>query len=831
MNKETPKLYLSMILGDFEPVEIVKRSIDSVKDQVDGMYITVTYTDHIPHQTSPVVKLLKRYGANISFFKWTSKFAEARQFALEQVPKGPHSYIYWQDADDVLQGAEYLHKIMEEMDQQVIAASYFVYWYQVILNDDGTVKDVLVKHTRERVIRNDDTFHWVGKLHETLIEQKQENLLRVPRNECTVIHLTNGKRLDDNIDRNIKILEASAIEEQHRDPRTLVYLAKAYFDKMKLSNDLAQRKIWSDLALNLFNEYLNGVGKPGEEGYQEPSGWKEERSTAWAYIGEIAFLSGSPLAAIGAFQNAIDEWPFFPDYYIDMAMMHVVLGDFDRAEHWLNVATSLPDPKTTIIQFPQQLRVRALETSLQINLHKQRLKFAREDLEQLVEIFSDNADYKQELEKVKELEQFNTVCQSAVSLGKYLEAKGETNKIPHLLQSFTKDMHMEKFAAEMRHRYLPLRVWAEDEITLLCGPGVGEWSPKSTKEGLGGSEEAVVHLADKLTKFGWKVTVYANPGKDAGNFNGVEYRPWYELNPLDSFNVLVMWRTIGFVDLNPKAKFIMVWMHDMPNNPDFTEERLKKIDKIAVLSEFHRDQLRMFKDGNPLPMPANKVFLTANGIPDDIFTNPVFDIEKKPVATKRLFYSSSPDRGLVYLLKNWNKVTKEVPDAELHVYYGFETYDVLHKGNPARMQWKDQVMKMMQQPGIVYHGRIGHDELHYEIWKSGIWAYPTDFTEISCITAMKAQALGALPVVTDFAALSETVKHGVRVDVDITSEEGQEEYIKALVDVMKDPSKFEDIRKPMMEWARKYFTWTNVASEWDKLFRIRLQNPEKKMEV
>ena len=137
----------------------------------------------------------------------------------------------------------------------------------------------------------------------------------------------------------------------------------------------------------------------------------------------------------------------------------------------------------------------------------------------------------------------------------------------------------------------------------------------------------------------------------------------------------------------------------------------------------------------------------------------------------------------------------------------------------------------MNQPGIVYHGRVGHDALHYQLSKSGIWAYPTDFQEISCISAMKAQACGSIPVVTNYAALQETVRNGLRVDVDITSPEGQEEYVKVLVGLLKDENKQKEIRDGMMTWAKDYFQWSRVAQEWDKLMRIKIQNTEKRLEI
>lgn len=820
--KQKSTLYLNMIIGDFEPKEIVERSIESVYKFVDGMYITVTYTDKKPTDIHPLVKLLKKYKANVTFYKWTKNFADARQFALNQVPRGETTFVYWQDADDVLLRGENLHKVSDEMVVLHNAAIYFNYLYQVELDEQGNIKEILIQHKRERIIRNDDTWKWVGDLHETLIEQKQENLIRHMRDDCEVLHLTDNSRLDKNIDRNIEILEAAVAKEERKDPRTIVYLAKAYFDKCKMV-EMPKRKIYMDLALNLFHEYLEGSGKPGELGYREPSGWKEERSQAWSFIAEIAVLSGHPEAAVGAYQNAIDECPYFPNYYIDLAMCHVMLGDYKQGRHWLNVGTAIEEPESTVITYPKELKLRALETSFQININENKLDWALEDAEKLLKLEPNSQMAKDRLKTVKSLWSYNKACQSVVFLGKYLEDIKEADKLPHLVQSIPNDMKHEKFAAEMKHLFFPPKIWAENEIAIVCGPGFEKWSPDSIKTGLGGSEEAVVYLSQELNKLGWKVTVYANPEK-AGNYDGVEYKIWHDLNPKDDFNVLILWRSVGFVDVNPKAKFTMLWLHDVPNNPDFTEERVAKLDKIAVLSEYHKSLLRLHKNGVFEPMPEEKIFVTSNGIPQ-------IDIKEWKGNPKRAIYMSSPDRGLVYLLRMWPRVKAVVNDAELHIFYGWDVYDAIHAGNPARTKWKASVMAMMKQDGVFYHGRVGHEDLHKEIAKSGVWAYPTDFEEISCISAMKAQRLGAVPVVTDYAALQETVKNGLKLDVDISTDEGQKEFEQALIKILKDPAAQGDIRKSMMEWAKDYFNWDNVAKLWDERLRIALQHPERKYET
>ena len=166
----------------------------------------------------------------------------------------------------------------------------------------------------------------------------------------------------------------------------------------------------------------------------------------------------------------------------------------------------------------------------------------------------------------------------------------------------------------------------------------------------------------------------------------------------------------------------------------------------------------------------------------------------------------------------WPEIKKEVPQAHLEIFYGWNLYDAIHKNNPARARWKAQMQEKMSQDGITDHGRIGHTELNKEFATSGIWAYPCSFEEIYCINAARAQSCGAIPVVPNYAALKETVMFGEKLNIDITDSTGQEEYKKALVNMLKDHKKQENIRKEMMSWAQEHFLWSKVASQWKELF-------------
>lgn len=185
---------------------------------------------------------------------------------------------------------------------------------------------------------------------------------------------------------------------------------------------------------------------------------------------------------------------------------------------------------------------------------------------------------------------------------------------------------------------------------------------------------------------------------------------------------------------------------------------------------------------------------------------------------KRVIYTSSYDRGLEHLLAIWPKVRESVSDAELHVFYGFELFDRFYKDNPASMMWKAKILEGFNQPGVTDHGRVPQEQLVKEYEKSGVWAYPTHFGEINCISSIKAQAYGCEPVVINYAALQETVQFGRKIDGDIYDEETKILYTAALIDALEHPMPKEK-REKMMKWAREKYGWQEIAKQWSEVFK------------
>ena len=173
-------------------------------------------------------------------------------------------------------------------------------------------------------------------------------------------------------------------------------------------------------------------------------------------------------------------------------------------------------------------------------------------------------------------------------------------------------------------------------------------------------------------------------------------------------------------------------------------------------------------------------------------------------------YFSSYDRGLECLLNMWPKIREQVPDATLTIAYGWNSWDAANKGNTGMMKKKWMIIKKLHElrsQGVKELGRLSHKDLANLMKETSVWAYPTQFTEIHAITALKTAEAGMHQVHTGVAALAETAKNGTIIACDdiYSNEEKQVEFIDAVVQAIKNliPSK---------QVSRPY--WFDVANVW-----------------
>lgn len=791
---KNPKLALSIITKDEH--EDLDKALKTVAQFVDGIFITHTSKDN----EKQIKKVCEKYKANYSYFKWVDDFSKARNFAMKQIPE-EYTHMMWLDCDDVVLGGAFIKSEFKKMTE--IGQKSLLVEYLYLLSPEGRshfmktgkvdYEQLLLTHTRERIVTLDGSFEWAGKLHETLVPKNTEMGVG-ESNKFKILHLADIEKLRGSSERNIRILGKARKEELKKgevDPRTTFVLARCYFDR---KNEEGFKH-----AEELFREHIAN------------SGWDEEICQSWNYLSDIfRFRADLPNAMTCSFE-ALKIDPRFPEVYAGIAMNYLLGGRWDRAYFWAMKGVAMEDPpNTTITRQPRSLQSNLLLALSQSALKLNKLDEAWAAMSKLAQLNPGDRDLQAKLGFLRNLLQEREVTKKYVDISSFLSETGQKEKLEALVKAIPSGYAGNPILAGLKKTHTKPHKWSEGSVVFYCGPGFELWSPESIKKGIGGSEEAIIYLAWELAKRGREVVVYGDPPVEK-EYDGVTYKVHFDFNIEDEFDTLVIWRRPQLLDKKFKAKKILLDLHDVPNALDYTKERLKNVDKILVKSQYHREFIP--------DVPDDKIAIVPNGMN-------VHQLESVSLDWKegRMFYGSSYDRGLEGLLKIWPDIIKEVPGVKLHICYGWNLFDSAYRNNPERMAWKDEMVKMMEQKGVIDHGRIGHRELASLMGKCSILAYPCTFEEIHCITATRAQALGVIPVVNDYAALKETVQFGEKVPVkgNVKGKKQLEEYKKALlkalsIDKGSNTATYE--RDKMIQWARKNYSWETIGGKWDKIIK------------
>ena len=364
-------------------------------------------------------------------------------------------------------------------------------------------------------------------------------------------------------------------------------------------------------------------------------------------------------------------------------------------------------------------------------------------------------------------------------------------------------------------------------IAFLCTPNTeNAWTPEMVHTGVGGSEEATIHLAELLGRRGHRVSVNM-PGAQGRTFGSVSYDDYTALRGED-IDVAVMWRIPELAELSVdygfppdfilRARRSYLRLHDaMP--ADRVLKNARCYHKVIVLSDTHRRLYPQLTD--------DRILLSANGIdPEQFDSDEGTGTERDPYL---MVYGSDYERGLATLLTRWPAIKDAVPQARLNVFYGWQTVEALF---PERAETLHRELDpLLLQPGVTHLGRLNHRDVATQYLRAGVWAYPGRFLEVSCISAMKAQAGGAIPVVTPTGALREVVRFGflTRRGYDETSPADEstldDEWLNGLISILRSPEEQARIRREMIPASKARFAWSTVADQWEHEFAESLASP------
>lgn len=321
-------------------------------------------------------------------------------------------------------------------------------------------------------------------------------------------------------------------------------------------------------------------------------------------------------------------------------------------------------------------------------------------------------------------------------------------------------------------------------IKIYSNNVAGGYKPENFNKGLGGSEEALYIVAKGLAK-NHHVSVFYPDSDDvdtAKYFDGVWWHPFKDYNHAEEHDVFISFknRNIWKYDINAKKK--IHWSIEV--DPIFPSAQ---VDTFLSCTDFHAARNFWFESSKHkvLGLPVQDQYYRTQGS------------EKE----NAMLYCSSPDRGLIHLLNDWEEISKNHEGIKLKVAYGFDIFDRIMKGNPNSQSFKSHVFSLMRQENVEYLGWLDKSALDIEYQRCKYWSMPLNNpeSELFCLNAVKAQLSGAIPVINRVGALQNTCKTWIDHD----------DFVKGGVKADNNP-----------DLDFKDFQEDNIVEQWENLIKL-----------
>jgi glycosyltransferase involved in cell wall biosynthesis/2-polyprenyl-3-methyl-5-hydroxy-6-metoxy-1,4-benzoquinol methylase len=389
-------------------------------------------------------------------------------------------------------------------------------------------------------------------------------------------------------------------------------------------------------------------------------------------------------------------------------------------------------------------------------------------------------------------------------------------------------------------------------ITMHCGGLPFNGDTIKTKS-LGGSETAAYYIAKELAARGHRVTLFTNEQAE-GFFDGVKYiwaGPVNEHAPLGErfhfyasntpCDVLLLQRQPGAFVHRFQSKINVCWLHDLAlhRQRPLIAAGLWNIDSIFCVSEWHKKQVC-----EVYGLAPGIVRTVTNGVDLTLFEGAMLDGGKwtrpynnplsrniaggksPPQDQIKLLYSSRPERGLEHHVRPGG-----IMDRLWEIDKRFRLYVCNYDNNPPHLAsyYAALYARIEEMPNVTALGNLTKQQLADVMRQCDALVYPTEFEEVSCITAMEAMAAGLPFISSDVAALPETCEGSGSLLIPMkdgaVDEIAFSEYMAGLanIDVW-------NARRKSQKDAAKKFNWPIVAAQFERhfeeLFAERSNSPE-----
>jgi len=766
------KIACAIIVGDDADEQNWRRCIESVEPWVDHIFVGYNGNEEtFPHYQATKCKFTWQK------FEWVDDFSISRNQSFDMIKASGEDFDwhFWIDSDDELINGDKIQSMLDTVKPETDGI-FLVYEYGY----DPQSDKVLVRQRRERFLRATTKWVWNYPLHE--IAHPSLGAQFGDREDVSIRHHRKDGAEDKTRARNRRIL-VKALKDDPNNSRYKYYMAnEIYYEAYVNRGDLKSQEHFH-AAKKLYEEFIDLVG------------FNDDAYIAQHRIAEINRYLHLHNEAMDADLQNIKLQPSWPESWLGIAQSWLEIGNWDLAEFFANL---------TIEHILENLGKRNTQQVIEPQSEDYTpyviRGIARENLGKLDEAI---ADYEIALSNAAtdDVKQYIERAKNRKELGGESETLKETRK--RLYGS--------------KH---------DKSIAFVVPPTIEPWHPKYIdKLGSGGAEHCVVEIASRFAADGYRTAIFGMPGEFEGvdPDTGIEWWRVHDYGTGERFETVVSSRWPMVFDGEVNADCKILWMHDVNTGPNSENSpkgnRYEHPDAVIALTDWHKNYLsKMYK------VDPRKFEVIGNGVDVDRFS--AADLNR-PLGADMVF-ASSPDRGILTLLNYWDDIKSIRSDATLDVYYGWTGIDkMIAAGMKGLEVFKMEVLNKLEEvgaeeAGIRWHNRVPRHELAEKLMSTSFWAYPTQFAETFCITALENQLAGVVPITSDLAALSEVVgAKNLLVYGWPNNEQYKKDWLSTYESLVSAPhEEIASIRQIGKDHASK-FTWDAAYDKWRRVIAER----------
>jgi glycosyltransferase involved in cell wall biosynthesis len=273
------------------------------------------------------------------------------------------------------------------------------------------------------------------------------------------------------------------------------------------------------------------------------------------------------------------------------------------------------------------------------------------------------------------------------------------------------------------------------------------------------------------------------------------------------------------------TKIRIYWLQDLPGDPASAHLANGGWAKFHLLVFSTNWQMQAYINHYDIPWSHCLVILNAPVKTFEAHTKP------DPDAVTRLAYWSTPHRGLNILVPVFKKLCEKYDNIELDVYSSFELYGWGQRDAQFQALFDD----CKNTPKINYHGTVANDDLRERLKETHILAYPSTWTETSCITLMEAMQAGLQCVHSNLGALPETAANWTMMyqyDEDVNRHAST---FYNVLDYAIGSISDETVQNRLANqtaYTNAFFNWESRGHQWDSLLAgLVANNPDRSVKA